>query len=322
MVEDILREQLVVIDEVLARKNTPLAQRPLESSIIFVQECIVEIEGDTKKDFHSKPWFRPIYKIAETWYRERYGEALKNQGHDTATGVCLAYGSPFKLTIPLTATEVEESGKSAWLCFLIDVLPEEDVFSWLVAGPNVAGMPEAEKEALALEITSAATVMRKLRSALLTAECSGVEEESLRGSIEAHVAKAVADIVAIKHERISVAFWELNLAAEKLLKLLIRQAGQQPSRTHSLVKLAKQLASLGGPSYEACLFQAMPSDGEAINMRYGEGPSATVERAVEVYRATLRILDAYSAGLKRKYVLNGAKFLLKMPPWIAEEDQL
>ena len=49
--QSIVREQLTIIDEILAKRGTPLGQRSFEAAVLFVNECIVEIEGDTKDDF-------------------------------------------------------------------------------------------------------------------------------------------------------------------------------------------------------------------------------------------------------------------------------
>ena len=43
-----IREQLAAFDEILAKRETPLTQRPLEAASLFVKECIIKIEGDTK----------------------------------------------------------------------------------------------------------------------------------------------------------------------------------------------------------------------------------------------------------------------------------
>lgn len=311
----IVREQLTIIDEILAKRGTPLSQRSFEAAALFVDKCIVEIEGDTKDDFWDKKWFADIYRWTEEWYRERYGEALKSGGKDSAKGIARVYGTPFALDIPLTLTKPEVPGKTVWLIFPVTVMPDETQVDWLYPRPNLDQLSEQDLKSLVEEIDFVASSLRAIRINLMTAEYPASSLEMLGGSISSHFEKAAQDILSGKPEQISVAFWEMHLAIEKAIKLFLKQKGRNPPNTHDIVEL-REMANL-----EVCStvlddsFRKCPNDKKAIKYRYGENGDVTTGRAIEFYHSSLRIVSFYTKALHRKYVMENARFLIKSPPW-------
>ena len=313
--QSIVREQMTLIDEILSKRGTSLTQRPFEAASLFVNECIVEIEGDTKDDYWGKKWFADIYRWTEEWYRERYGDALKNEGKDNAKGITLVYGTPFPLDIPLTLTKPEEPGKTVWLIFPIEVMPEEDPVNWLQPKPNLQQLSEKQLTQLTEEIGFVASALRAINVNLMTAEYPSSSLQMLAGGITAHLKKAVQDILSGKPEQISVAYWEIHLAIEKTVKVFLKQKGQNPPNIHDLAKL-REMADLIINSTELndC-FEQCPSDKEAIKYRYGESDKVSSETAIQFYFNSLRIIVFYTKELHRKYIMNNARFLIKSPPW-------
>lgn len=311
----IVREQLTVIDDILSKRGTSLIQRPFEAASLFVNECIVEIEGDTKDDYWGKKWFSDIYHWTEEWYRERYGEALKNGGEKNAKGITRVYGTPFALDIPLTLTEPEDLGKTVWLIFPITVMPNETPVNWLQPKPNLKQLSINELEHLTEEINFVASSLRSINVNLMTAEYPTSSLQMLGGGISAHLKKAVQDILSGKPEQISVAFWEIHLAIEKAIKVFLRQKGQNPPNIHDLSRLREMANIVVGSTELDNLFDICPSDKEAIKYRYGESSDISTEKAIQFYFNSLRIIVFYTKELHRKYVMNNARFLIKSPPW-------
>ena len=63
--KEAIKENLPVIDEVLAKLQIGLRDRPFRASILFISKCIVEISGDSKDKFLTKPWFKTLRQPGE-----------------------------------------------------------------------------------------------------------------------------------------------------------------------------------------------------------------------------------------------------------------
>ncbi len=298
--QSVVREQLIVIDEVLSKRGTSLILRPFEAATLFVNECILEIEGDTKDNYWEKKWFSDIYQWTEEWYRERYGDAFKNDRKENAKGITRVYGTPFALDIPLTLTEPEEPGKTVWLIFPIEIMPNETPVDWLMPKPKLQQLSEQQLTRLTKEIEFVATSLRSINVNLMTAEYPLYSLQMLGGGITAHLKKAVIDILTGKPEQISIAFWEIHLAIEKSIKLLLKQTGESPPNTHNLNKLRKMADSIADSSELRDSFEQCPSDKEAIKYRYGENDNVSAEKVIQFYNNSLRIV-AFS---QRRFTAN------------------
>ena len=130
-------ESLPVLDEILSSWGTPIRERPLLAANLFVDKCIVEIRGDTKDNHYEKWWFSKIYKVASVWYRTRFPNSFKDCGDKNAIGVVVMYGVPFEVQVPLFFDEPEDHGKKLWVVFPKEVLPHDDVMSWVTNAPNL-----------------------------------------------------------------------------------------------------------------------------------------------------------------------------------------
>ncbi len=313
--QSIVREQMTVIDEILAQRGTSLIIRPFEAACVFVDECIVEIRGDTKDDYWEKKWFADIYCWTEEWYRERYGDALKNQEKDNAKGIARVYRTPFALDIPLTLSEPQEPGKTVWVIFPVEVMPTETPVDWLRPKPNLKQLSEQQFAQLTEEISFVASALRAINVNLMTAEYPDSTLQMLAGGIAAHLKKAVQDILSGKPEQISVAFWEIHLAVEKAIKVFLKQKGGNPPNIHDLAKLRELADSFVDSTELNDSFNHCPSDKEAIKYRYGESENISTEEAIQFYFNSLRIVTFYTKVLHRKYIMNNARFLIKSPPW-------
>lgn len=313
--KSIVREQLVIIDEILSKREKPLTLRPLEAAIIFVNEVIVEIKGEDKNDFHEKKWFAEIYKWTDEWYQERYGEAIKNSHDNTSKGIAIVYGTPFSLIVPMTLSEPEEPGKTSWLIFPNSIFPEEKILDWLQPKPNLEQLTEQQLATLKEEIEYVGVCLRSIRINIMSAEYVNASLQMLGGSISAHFEKSVQDILSGKREQLTVSFWEMHLAIEKAIKLFLKQNKLACPKTHDLIRLreiSNQKIETDELNYS---FSICPTEKDSIKYRYGEMQDVSVEKAYILYKEALKIVAFYTKALYRKITMENARFLLQLPPW-------
>lgn len=311
---DFIEYQLPIFDEILAKAHTPLYQRPLAATIDFVTYCIVEIKGDSKENVPGKPWFKSLYGQVAEWYSQRYGDAMKPDTNDSALGVVLIYDTPFKIEIPLSVAGKRESPTKRWFCWPNEVLEQENVFDWVANPPNFKKMSAEELSSVETDLRTVATSIRTLRINLMTAT---KEAEGLASSIPSHIEKSANDILSLSGAGISSSVWELHLAMEKSLKLLIRQKGDNPPNIHDLIELCNKANHLDGVSIDIVALRNLPSHHDAIRHRYGEADELTVDRAVLNYNSSLTIVREITAALSREFVMENAAFLIQVPPWLA-----
>jgi len=313
-IKEIIEYQLPIFDDILAESQKPLNERPLAAALYFVDYCIVEIKGDTKENFAEKEWFKSIYKLIKHWYHERYGSALKANNDYVALGVVLIHKTPFQLNIPLGIAQEKEGNDKRWFCLPISIQDNENVFDWIENKPNLEKIPEANVAELKETISETATKNREIHVNLMTASL----EKSLHktsSTISAHLDKAVRDILSLDGGRISTSYWEIHLAIEKAIKLIILQNGRDHQNKHDLEKLCRIANNIRGVSLDCTIFSAFPSDNEAIKQRYGEGSSFTIQEAVNNYISAVSVISKITELLKRQVTMNNARFLIAIPPW-------
>jgi hypothetical protein len=311
---EFIEYQLPLFDEILANNQEPLSQRPLAAAIYFVNFCVVDVKGDNKENFLEKKWFRSIYKLIKKWYTEQYAEAMNHVRDNFALGVVLIYKTPFLLNIPLSIAEEKESNDKKWFCLPNSILEKENVFEWIQNKPNFSNMPNEYIESLKKEVYGIASSTREINVNLMSASLDK-ELHKISGSIHAHIEKAVRDITSLKVARISTSFWEIHLAIEKAIKLIILQNGHDHKSSHNLCKLCKIANNIKGVNIDCDILSKFPSDNEAIKQRYGEGKSFTIQEAVNNYINANRTIAKLTELLKRKLIMNNARFLIAIPPW-------
>jgi hypothetical protein len=312
---EFLEYQLPIFDELLAEAQMPLSKRPLAAACRLVNYCIIKIEGDNKDKYLEKEWFRSIYKMIRKWYRERYADAMDYNNDDFALGAVLIYDTPFRLEIPLSIAQEKEGECKRWFCLPNSVLPEENVLDWLTKKPNFQTMSKHELECLKQEISRISSFVRRIRVSLMSATIKKEELHKMSSSIPAHIDNSVRDILSLYNGRISTSFWEIHLAVEKTLKLLILQNGLDHNNEHNLKTLCAIANTINGIVLESSMFEKLPSSGEAIRQRYGEGISFTIQQAVENYILGIEIIAKLTELLAREFVLKNARLLIALPPW-------
>jgi len=308
-----IQEHLSWIDEMLEERRVPVRKRALRASIIFVQECVVEVSTGTKEEFISSEHFSVIVNHAIDWYIEKYGQLAEKPKKETLSGIARYHNQPVLLNIPVTATKVEKEGETMWLTFPDHLQLDESHISLFDVDIKLESLSEKELEALIKEIEEVVALSRRTVISLMTASDLSEDSRNMAGSIWAHVEKAISDILSQKQENISVACWELHLAVEKTFKVYIRQFPGEKGWGHDLAVLCKQANRLGLLLDEALLV-ALPRKKDAIKMRYSE-IQVDPREAVEHYLSALKLVCAITEKLKMEFTIYNASFLIKKSGW-------
>lgn len=307
-----VQEHLPWIDEMLEDLRMPVHKRALSASIVFVQECIVEVRGTTKEELLRSDHFATIVNYAIDWYSEKYGQLIEAK-EGALSGIARYHKQPVRLNIPITTNKVEKVGETAWFTFPDHLQSDESHFSMFDIEINLGSLSEKEIEALKTEVEYVVGLTRRTRISLMTASYISEDSRSMAGSVWAHVETAITYILSQKRENFSLAAWELFFAVEKILKVYISQFPGEKCRGHKLIDLCKQANGLGLQLDDAS-FAGLPESGEAIKMRYCE-MQVDPREVVEVYLNVLKLVCSIAFQLERKWSIFNASFLIKKASW-------
>jgi HEPN domain-containing protein len=313
-IKELLDYQLPIFDDILADSQKSLSERPLLAAIYFLDHCIVDIKGDSKENFAEKEWFRTIYKLIKEWYDNRYGVVRKSGSGSITRGVLLIYKTPFELNIPLSVGQEWEGDDKRWFCISTSIQEDENILDWIKNKPNIEAMLEIDSKSLKNTVTNIAVNVRTIHVNLMTASLDHAHHK-ISNTIQSHLEKAAVDILSLQDGRISISYWEIHLAIEKALKLIILQNNRDHQNKHNLDKLCKIANNIKGVSLDCSEISKFPSDNEAIQQRYGEGSTYTIQEAVENYISASSLIKCLTGVLKRKYIMNDSRFLIAIPPW-------
>lgn len=307
-----------LIDLKLSASNIAISLRPFLAVSEFVEDFIIEIKGDTKDNYHKEKWFKHLYNYSVDWYKDRYGSAFDSKPKNYFKGVILIYQTPFEIRIPQTIVKKDDDGISKWITFPNDILPEENVNDWLVTAPNYDKTEENIGDILN-QIKNIGSLIRSISVGLMTATSDNDVISGMKAGIITHLEAAAEDILRYEISGISLAFWEMQLALEKILKVYLMQRGEQNPYNHNILNMVKVSKDKYKMKIDSNLFGNIPSDKEAIKYRYGEIRGTTQQYAYEVYKNILLIISLYSQALKRKLTMNNASFKIAPPPWMGED---
>lgn len=313
--EQVLAEELVWIDEVLAEQGVAPARRVLPAAVLFVSECVKDIKGGSKDGYLDQPWFRTIYKDVEAWYAERFGKPRRRSGASTATALVLIFQTPFKLSLPLSYTTVEREGETAWVHFPDRVHADEQVLNWIVAPPNLNGLRSEERSSLRQVVAAIAGDTRALHIELTTADLDA-SVRRLAAGILSHLEKACDDICSLEPPRLSLALWELHLAVEKSFKVFLYQRTGSASKIHPVGELCRAAEAAGLPPVDPSIVSGLTDAKDANRHRYGEIEPPSVKHAYDVYRRSVTVGLHCARALQRQYTLRDARILVRKPPWV------
>lgn len=316
-VPDILSENLRKIDEVLAKQNVPIPDRPLAAlHRLLILGAIMEEDGTPVNSEPSRvldaDWFPPMMTWLRAWYRQQYGNAARVNIKEPLTGFLLIRKTPFLLHAPPHIVTPGAQNGTAWLHLVDRVLDEENALDWVHSFPTASDPSEPQE--WKADATAVAADLRFIQNRVVSLKGNGNEEFlALARSIVPHFGQAAVMVTSHKPVETIRSYWELQMAAEAGFKsLLLQQSGSYP-HTHDLIKLAGEVAKFDASFSSPCL-NLFPQWKKAADMRYGTGESPSWETCYRDYRCILLTVRQCASRWKRAD-LSDARFLLKKPPW-------
>jgi hypothetical protein len=313
--ESLLQESLHWIDEQFAKEGKPVHERPFAATRVIIEHFVVEIEGDTKDDYLSKPWFVGFFDPILKWYERRYGKALLTFPQSVAIGLVHYFKSPITFHTALTITEPGENG-TTWVRFPTEVLPTEDPLTWLDAAPPLDAMSEKRRENLRASVRMVADLLRGINNDLNSADLGESAARSLVGTVLKHLDKAATDGASHDPQAVALGVWELQMACEKTMKAFLTQINTEYPETHDLRALHRLANANADHTREAKQFlSAIPSEQRVLAWRYSEIAPPSPAEFLRFYLSTLKLVSLYASRMSRRYVFKNFAVQLKKPPW-------
>ena len=312
--EEAIAERLVLIDEYLSATEIPVPQRITQAAFMFVQDWIIDIEGDDKTDFALKPWFAVIYHHVKEWYRDHYGPATEGGGGSIASGVVLVRGMPVEVKVPLTRSTVETPGETAWLHFPVTIDEGEGPEDWLVNAPPLAKLDLRQRKKLAKKLKAVGTGLRCIRTNLMGIKPSDDTVNGLLKGILPEFESAAANILRQEASGRGAALWSLQMAMEKILKAFAQHKTGTFRHSHDLFVLYDDVKD-HGISAKRTLLNKMPREPQIMSDRYGLAGTPSITEVMDAYDAALEFAGQASRSFGRDFSIGGARFLLKKPAW-------
>ncbi len=308
----IIWERMEFID--LGLREVALSGRGMLAAIKFVQQEIIDIRGDTKEDFHEKPWFAFIFHTITEWYRDKYGPAFEQNGGFVVLGVVLVRDIPVELNVPLSTTTVEIPGETAWVHFPGKVADDEQPENWLVKSPPLDKLHELENERFRTDLLTVCNNLRTICIGLMGVVGTRSEVRDLAAGIKPDLQSSASNILRNDDAARAVALWSLQMAIEKAYKALACQKNGSFRETHDLFRLHDDVSDHVQP-VNRNLLKRLPNSREAIDLRYGIGHKPNLGYAVGAYVAALELIGTLVPCFERRFGIMNGSILVKRPPW-------
>ncbi|NTW89123.1 MAG: hypothetical protein HGB26_08455 [Desulfobulbaceae bacterium] len=305
---DAIKAYMPEIDKLLEEDNVPVFDRLFRAALLFVDLVVIDSSFDTKQELiKSKAFSDAIIPPINDWYWDKYGSLMSRPTVRYFSGLVKLYSQPVKIEIPATLSKVEEEGKTAWLIFPDHLYEAEDVKKMFPGTISIDDQQTIDDAAIVVKYTRSINLALNLVSGLSD------EAKSMSSGIWGHFEKAISDILTFKNEVASVGCWELHLAIEKSFKVVLNQKTGKKHTGHDLKTLSKTLNKYL-PNLDLSPINVLPSDKEAIKMRYSE-QVRTVNEALRFYKTSLLIVYRITSAIDNDLTINNASFLLKKAPW-------
>lgn len=312
--KDAIDEHLPSIDEMFQEAKIPIFQRFMRAAIAFVRIAIIESSVGTEEELlRSKAFYEVIVPLVNDWYWEKYGDLAKDPTNKILAGIITPYGQPLLIKIPCTTKKIEVPGETIWLKFPDCLQEGESLASMAQTKFSIDTLPVVERHKLQSEFSEIVSMTRSINLDIMVATELDNEIRDMASGIWSHFEKAINDILSFRNQQASIGCWELHLAIEKTLKVYLKQASGKKHYGHNLNDLANK-ARGHLPDIELTIIDSLPSDKDAIQLRYAE-LIKSVDDATNYYKSALVLVSTLTKNIKRKISLNNASFLLKAAPW-------
>jgi len=310
--EKLLVSQLEIIDQILIKHEIDIPDRPFTAADMFVRECIVQVNDDPPDNYNIQPWFKHIIIPINEWYKNKYGAATIRPKEKTAKGVVLYNGAFYELSIPLRV--IVPKGERKDFIFPKEMLPIENESDFVTNEPGFDHDPEGAK-VFYRDVRHIVDITRSISNNLLNREFKYVQCNELSAGILSHIQKAVDDILTGENGRYLYFYWEIQLALEKAIKVLIVQSNGQNRNIHDLIELWEDLEKLNPGLISRDHFAKFLTPKQAINYRYGHGPNIKKVDLHAYYIGALRLLDILTQHFDRRTTFQNTVFVLGKLPW-------
>jgi HEPN domain-containing protein len=307
--KDILNEALPQIDAVLASRNDKLSLRPVKAAVIFVEHYIAKIENENKDDLFDKPWFVAFLNYIDDWYRERYRDSYDSSSTNFK-GLVFLHSYPFLLDFPISKYVDEGDKDTCSLYFLSDYCEHDDWKSYVQQAPNLNTLSEHEHEKLKSDVVLEIGMHRNAFHNYAMMDDQNLADKSSYEYVRKHLENAILNICSSVGGSFNIAIWDLHLALEKLLKLIIEQEKGDYPKHHNLNKLLTYSTIKNNEKIE-CLLSQFPNHKEVIDMRYGKPEVTDIEQVRAYYTTTVQLILELSKYVKTKLSVHNAVFYLK-----------
>lgn len=317
-------EQLEWIDGVLAAMDKPPWGRPLDAGMLFVRlflEAVGEggveevIDGEKPEQYLTRPWFKKLMHQIGEWYATKYDSAMQVPESRRFRSIVILHDTPFGLSIPMTLKRPGRPGETVQIVFAVDIQPDEHVMDYVIKPPNMTVTAWREKHRTQRRIERIVRTVRKIHNNLYWSERTCPEVDGLQRAVQAHLDQAVDELLDHGRQGVGGALYELHMAVEKALKLVVLQREGKHIGTHDLTVLLRDAARVSNKLQMTKLPEGMPSVKEVNDYRYGTNPRMGVIAAVRVYYRVLAFLLPVTAALKWKVRADNAVFEIRRVPW-------
>ena len=312
-IASVLHKELPHIDQALTKADVAVSARP---------QLAFDVVNDTMLDVSDPRAFQlsaargAFHVIIGDWYRDRYGDAVDDQKNRKFAAALLIRGTPFALEVPMRFTIPGEDPNTVWFGWPASVQAEEDPLRWIQSKGVVDGLSSKELIAVRNAARKTANLVRSLGFDLRSLEQdpdSAIAD--LAGAVLSDIQSSARNLCGQNEATWRSAAWDCSQATEKTLKLLIRQKGGTPARSHDLSSLAEQAESLGSEKIDRAKLAPILSGRAATTVRYGGEMS--LSKTADGYAAALEIIQKASFDAKPDSRLNyrDVRLLLQRPPW-------
>ena len=290
--------------------------RPHRAAMFIVEHCILEIEGESKDGYLTKPWFGALLAAVIDWYSKVYGEAMSSHSPQCHTAVIAIRQTPTALEIPLTLTTPIAEDNTFWLTFAASLLPDENPLDWLVRPPKLTELSEAQLEQVNSSAAVTVELVRRISNGFLTVGNQSQRALQHAALVLPYLKSAAQSILQPDRRGFSTAIWEANFAAENAIKCHLQQT-RTPKipNVHDVRQLDLLAVGLHRPSELDVAISVMPSGTDAVKYRYGELGDVSLTYAMKGYQASLVICRHYANAIPpKRFKFENARIKMKVPP--------
>jgi HEPN domain-containing protein len=311
---DHINEHMPHIDEMLAEQNVPIHKRFYVAGKFFVETAVLDSTFKSNSALlESEVYQENILPLFNDWYFEKYGDLAKGYNKNSYLGMALVYGQPVELKIPATTSEVVEEGKLSKMTFPDHLQSSENFEELILPKFSFDRMEEESVKELREQVEKVVALTRTINLDLNMASNLNQLASNMAQGIWVHFEKAMSDILTLKSELASIACWEIHLAIEKSLKVLIHSKTGNSKHGHNLNDLINFLNKYES-GIDSSKLSILPSDKDAIKLRYSEMIKQPIQ-AYNYYLVALEFVADIVSRLDHKIGIKNGSFTIKMAPW-------